>query len=267
LAAVIADFPQHPMTPWLIYSPTNGPQTNAPPTNSIAKFRLFCFPYSGAGASIFRTWAAPLAPDIEVVAVQPPGRENRRQEPLFNNLLALIEALTPALLPYLDRPFAFFGHSVGALIGFEVARQLRRTGHLSPFHLIVSGRLAPQLPAATPPIHRLPDADFLAELQRYNGTPAIVLENAAVMNVFMPILRADLAMNETYVYQPEAPFDFPITAFGGLEDSQVSQAALSGWAEQTTANCRIELLPGNHFFLKEQKMAILQHIASLCELG
>jgi medium-chain acyl-[acyl-carrier-protein] hydrolase len=251
------------MTPWLIYPQTNGPQTNAAPTNSTAKFRLFCFPYSGAGASIFRTWAAPLAPHIEVVAVQLPGRETRRKEPLFANLPALIEALTPALLPYLDRPFAFFGHSVGALISFEMARQLRRVGHSPPVQLIVSSRPAPQLPAATPPIHHLPDADFLAALQRYSGTPAIVLENADVMNVFMPILRADLAMNETHVYQPEAPFEFPIAAFGGLQDPQVSQAALASWSEQTSADFQIELLPGNHFFLKEQKMAILHHIAAL----
>jgi medium-chain acyl-[acyl-carrier-protein] hydrolase len=251
------------MTSWLIYPPTNGPQTNAPPTNSTAKFRLFCFPYSGAGASVFRTWAAPLAPHIEVVAVQLPGRETRRKEPLFSNLPSLIEALTPVLLPYLDRPFAFFGHSVGALISFEVARQLRRSGHSAPDHLIISGRSAPQILATTPPIHHLPDPDFLAELQRYNGTPAIVLENAAVMNVFMPILRADLAINETYVYQPEAPFEFPIAAFGGLQDTQVSQSALSDWSKQTTADFSIKLLPGDHFFLKEQKMAILQDIASL----
>jgi medium-chain acyl-[acyl-carrier-protein] hydrolase len=251
------------MTPWLIYPQTNGLPTNAPPTNSTAKFRLFCFPYSGAGAAVFRTWAAPLAPHIEVVAVQLPGRETRRKEPLFSSLPALIAAMTPVLLPYLDRPFMFFGHSVGALISFELARQLRRIGHSPPVQLIVSGRGAPQLPATTSPIHQLPDANFLAELRRYSGTPAIVLENADVMNVFMPILRADLAINETYVYQPEAPFEFPIMAFGGLQDIQVSQSALAGWAEQTSADFSIKLLPGDHFFLKEQKMAMLQQIASL----
>jgi medium-chain acyl-[acyl-carrier-protein] hydrolase len=251
------------MTPWLIYPQTNGPQTNAPPNHHTTKFRLFCFSYSGAGASIFRTWAVPLAPHIEVVAVQLPGRESRRKEPLFHNLPSLITALTPVLLPYLDRPFAFFGHSVGALIGFELARQLRRIGHSPPVQLIVSGRAAPQIPAATPPIHHLPDADFLTELQRYNGIPAIVLANTDVMNIFMPILRADLAMNETYVYQPEAPFNFPIAAFGGLHDAQVSQSALASWGEQTTADFGINLLPGDHFFLKAQKMVLLQHIASL----
>jgi medium-chain acyl-[acyl-carrier-protein] hydrolase len=251
------------MTPWLTYPQTNGPQTNAPPNNHTAKFRLFCFPYSGTGASIFRTWAAPLAPHIEVVAVQLPGRETRRKEPLFANLPSLIAAMTPALLPYLDRPFAFFGHSVGALIGFEMARQLRRIGHLPPVRLIVSGRPAPQLTATRPPIHHLPDADFLTELQRYNGIPAIVLENTDVMNIFMPILRADLAINETYIYQAEAPFEFPIVAFGGLQDIQVSQHAISGWHKQTTADFTLKMLPGNHFFLKDQQMEILQLIASL----
>lgn len=251
------------MTPWLIYSQPNGLPTNTPPANPTAKFRLFCFPYSGAGGSIFRTWAAPLAPHIEVMAVQLPGREHRRKEPLFSHLPSLIQALTPALLPYLDRPFMFFGHSVGALISFEVARQLRRCQQPCPLQLIVSGRAAPQFPASTPPIHQLPDTDFLEELQRYNGTPAIVLNNADLMNVFMPILRADLAMNETYVYAPEAPFDFPIVALGGLQDPQVSQAALSAWREQTHSNFCFKLLPGNHFFLKAQQTEILQFISSL----
>jgi medium-chain acyl-[acyl-carrier-protein] hydrolase len=251
------------MTPWLIYPQPNGPQTHEPQTNSTAKFRLFCFPYSGAGASIFRTWAAPLAPHIEVVAIQLPGRENRRKEALFSHMPSLIQALTSALLPYLDRPFMFFGHSVGALISFEVARQLRQCEQQCPLQLIVSGRSAPQFPASTPPIHQLPDADFLEKLQRYNGTPAIVLNNADLMNVFMPILRADLAMNETYLYAPEAPFDFPIAALGGLQDTQVSQAALSAWREQTYSNFCLKLLPGNHFFLKDQQTEILQFISSL----
>jgi medium-chain acyl-[acyl-carrier-protein] hydrolase len=250
------------MTPWLIYPQTNGIQTNVPQANTQAVFRLFCFPYSGAGASIFRTWAAPLAPAIEVVAVQLPGRETRRKEPLLSHLPSLIQALTPALLPYLDRPFMFFGHSVGALIGFEVARQLRRIGHTLPRHLVVSGRAAPQFLTSAPPIHQLPDVDFLAALHRYNGTPAIVLENADMMNLFMPILRADLAINETYIYQPEAPFDFPIAVFGGLEDVQVSHANLSGWREQTKADCNLQLLPGDHFFLKHQQKAILQVISA-----
>ncbi len=241
------------MTPWLI----------CPPTNTAAPIRLFCFAYSGAGASIFRTWAAQLAPHIEVLAVQLPGRETRRKESLLSNLPALIQTLTPALLPYLDRPFMFFGHSVGALISFEVARQLRRLAHLTPFHLIASGRQAPQLLASAPPIHQLPDADFLEKLRAYNGTPAIVLENVELMNLFMPILRADLALNETYIYTPEAPFEFAIAAFGGLQDEQVSQAGLSAWQEQTTGDFCLKLLPGDHFFIKNQQMEILQFISSL----
>jgi medium-chain acyl-[acyl-carrier-protein] hydrolase len=251
------------MTPWLIYPQTNGIQTNVPQAHTSAKFRLLCFPYSGAGASIFRTWTAPLAPHIEVVAVQLPGREARRKEVLFSHLPSLIQAMTPALLPYLDRPFMFFGHSVGALISFEVARQLRRIGHALPCHLVVSGRAAPQFPASAPPMHQLPDADFLAALHRYNGTPAIVLKNADLMNLFMPILRADLAINETYIYEPEAPFDFPIAVFGGSEDAQVSHADLSGWREQTKADCNLKLFPGDHFFLKHQQTAILQIISAL----
>jgi medium-chain acyl-[acyl-carrier-protein] hydrolase len=254
-------FPHSLMTPWLIY-----PQTNVAQTQSTAKFRLFCLPYSGAGAAIFRAWAAPLAPDIEVVAIQLPGRETRRQEPLLTNLPALIQALTPVLCPYLDRPFVLFGHSVGALICFELARQLRRIDHREPFHLVVSGRPAPQLPALTPAIHQLPDADFLQELRRYNGTPEIVLQNVELMNLFMPILRADLAINETYVYTPERPFDFSMTVLGGLHDPQVSEIDLASWREQTNSKFSLKMLPGDHFFLKQQQTEILEIISSLKNL-
>jgi medium-chain acyl-[acyl-carrier-protein] hydrolase len=255
------------MTPWLIYPQIGmvqkGNNSTVSLSSSAPKFRLFCFPYSGAGASIFRPWAAPLAPDIEVIAIQPPGRESRLQEPLLNELPSLTEALTPALIPYLDRPFAFFGHSVGALICFEVARQLRRFELPTPFHLVVSARHAPQLPAPTPPIHQLADTDFITELRRYNGTPEMVLQNTELMNFFIPILRADLAINETYIYTPEAPFEFPISAFGGLQDSQVDEDDLAAWAEQTQSEFSLQMLPGDHFFLKDQQEKILQSIAAL----
>ncbi|MDB4894666.1 MAG: beta-ketoacyl synthase, partial [Firmicutes bacterium] len=136
-----------------------------------ARLRLYCFPYAGGGASLFRTWGQFLPETIAVVGVQLPGRESRLQEPAFHRLEPMVAALTAALRWHADLPFAFFGHSMGALIGFEVARSLRRQQLPGPVHLIASGAAAPQIPRREPPIHGLSDGAFLAELHRLGGTP------------------------------------------------------------------------------------------------
>ncbi|MGD8212189.1 MAG: thioesterase II family protein [Desulfobacterales bacterium] len=217
------------------------------------RFRLFCFPYAGGGASFFRTWRERLGPDIEVCAVQLPGREERLTETPFVKLSSLIDVLTEVLYPYLDLPFAFFGHSLGSLISFELTRRLRRQKAPGPMQLFVSGHRAPQIPDPDPPIHHLPDAEFIEELGRFNGTPKAVLENPELMEVFMPLLRSDIGLDETYVYDHEAPLDCPISAFGGLEDKEVSREELAGWHDQTRSRFNIQMFPGDHFFLNGKK--------------
>lgn len=229
--------------------------------NPKARLRLFCFPYSGAGASIFRTWANLLPSDIEVCSIQLPGRESRIREPLFTSLLPLIHTMTPALLPHLDLPFAFFGHSVGALISFELARELRRLNYPSPLHLFISGRHAPHIPDPDPPIYQLPDTQFLEELRRFNGTPEAVLQNAELMQLLLPIVRADLAINETYVYTCEAPLDCSISAFGGLQDKKASRNHLAAWSDQTNSTFTLRMFPGDHFFLKSHHTECLDAIS------
>ncbi|NJL21583.1 MAG: thioesterase [Leptolyngbyaceae cyanobacterium SM1_3_5] len=219
--------------------------------NPQARLRLFCFPYAGAGASVFQSWSSQLPDAIEVCSVQLPGRERRFREPLFTDLPALIEALTLALLPNLDRPFAFFGHSVGALISFAAAQQLGRSHGFSPLHLFVSGRQAPQTAALKPPIHHLPDAEFIEKLRQYNGTPSAVLENAELMSLFLPILRADLAINDIAEFDRNSPLACPISAFGGLEDDLVSRDGLAAWREQTGDRFALQMFPGDHFFFEE----------------
>jgi medium-chain acyl-[acyl-carrier-protein] hydrolase len=216
-------------------------------------FRLFCFPYAGGGASIFRTWPQRLPSDIEVCAIQLPGREDRFAEPPFDSLLSLIDVLADVLYPYMDFPFAFFGHSLGALISFELTRRLRRQKTPCPMQLFVSGHRAPQIPDPDPPIHQLPDAEFIEELGRFNGTPKAVLENPELMEVFMPLLRSDIGLDETYVYDHEAPLDCPISAFGGLKDEEVSREELAGWHDQTRSEFHIQMFPGDHFFLNGKK--------------
>jgi medium-chain acyl-[acyl-carrier-protein] hydrolase len=223
--------------------------------------RLFCFPYAGAGSSIFRTWGKQFPSDIEICAIQLPGRENRIREPLIENLSSLSENLLPALLPYLDRPFAFFGHSLGALICFELSRQLKQQNAPTPLHLFVSARHAPQIPSKNKPIHQLPDIEFIEALRCYNGTPKSILQNAELMSILIEILRADLKINETYIYTQTKPFNFPISAFGGLKDNLVNIQALQSWSDRTTNKFTLRMYPGDHFFLKEQQDRILQAIA------
>ncbi len=183
-----------------------------------AEVRLFCFPHAGGGASLFHGWADRLPPAVEVCPVQLPGRETRFGEPPINRLGPLVGALAEALLPHLDRPFAFFGHSLGALIGFELARRLRRERGLEPVHLFASACAAPQRWGCVRPIHALPDAAFRKELRRLRGTAPAVLDNEELMEILLPALRADFALCETYAYGEDDPLSCPVTAVGGLRD-------------------------------------------------
>jgi len=229
--------------------------------NPQASLRLFCFPYAGGAALTFRTWSNSLPMAFEVCPVELPGRGKRITSAPFTRLQPLVQAIAQALLPHLDKPFAFFGHSMGGLVSFEVARLLRKKYGLNPVHLFVSGYRAPQVPDPDPPIHALPEPEFLEELRRLNGTPEAVLENAELMQLLLPALRADFAVIETYAYIPESPLDCPITAFGGLQDREVSCDHLEAWREQTHAAFSLQMLPGDHFFLHSAQPLLLQSLS------
>ncbi|HKD77245.1 MAG TPA: thioesterase domain-containing protein [Ktedonobacterales bacterium] len=228
---------------------------------SHPRARLFCFPYAGGGASLFRSWADLLPEDIEVCPVQLPGRENRFGEPCFSQLAPLIEAMGTALWPTFDMPFAFFGHSMGALIGFELARWLRRRGGLMPLHLFVSAHRAPQLPYPHAHVHHLPDAEFMNVVRHLKGVPDTVREHADLLELMVPQLRADFSIVETYQYVAEDPLASPITAFGGLADAGVSQDDLAAWREQTQSTFTLRMLPGDHFFMSREQVPLLRAIA------
>jgi acyl transferase domain-containing protein/surfactin synthase thioesterase subunit len=226
-----------------------------------AQIRLFCFPYAGAGASIFRSWTDALAPEIEVCPIQLPGRENRREEAPLTRLSPLVQALARLLPTYLDIPFAFFGHSMGALIGFELARELRRQKQPSPVHLFVSASRAPQTPNLDLPIHRLPDLEFIEKLRSFNGIPAKVLQTPDLLQLWLPALRADFALIETYIYASEEALNCPIFGFGGLQDSKVSYEDLTAWRVQTQKKAQLQFFPGDHFFLHSDRGSLLQAIS------
>ncbi|MEB3220121.1 MAG: beta-ketoacyl synthase N-terminal-like domain-containing protein [Nostocales cyanobacterium 94392] len=236
-----------------------------PQPNPQARLRLLCFSYAGAGASVFNPWVKELPSDIELCAIQLPGRENRFKESPLTHLKPLIQTLLPLLKPYLDQNFALFGHSMGALLSFELIRELRRQNCPLPVHLFVSSRKAPQLLEIDAPIHRLPDSQFIEKIKHFNGTPDEILQNKKFMQQFVPTLRSDFSILETYFYRNEPPLDCPITAFGGDQDPIVDRAELTAWNKQTSSQFDLQMFAGDHFFLHSAREKLLQAI--LTQLG
>jgi medium-chain acyl-[acyl-carrier-protein] hydrolase len=223
--------------------------------------RMFCFPYAGGSAHIFRNWAKALSMFAEVRAVELPGRGARLREQPYSSLPELVEQLAGELAPWFDKPCVFFGHSMGALISFELARHLRAKKQTGPVQLFVSGRRAPHLPRTKPPIHNLSGPDFLRKLHEINDTPRESLENPELMELVLPFLRADFKLIETYVYSAQAPFECPIVAFGGLQDQSVTIDDLEGWRQHTTAPFALSMFSGGHFFLGTSEAMVLEQMA------
>jgi medium-chain acyl-[acyl-carrier-protein] hydrolase len=171
-------------------------------------------------------------------------------EPPFASLDPLIREATRGFAPYLDKPFAFFGHSMGALISFELARRLRAEGRRGPLKMFVSGCRAPQMPNRDPLTYNLPEPEFVKELKRLKGTPPEVFESQELMQLVLPVLRADFGICQTYAYQHEPPLACPIYAFGGLEDDEVGLCGVEAWREQTASSFSMHMFEGDHFFLR-----------------
>ena len=227
--------------------------------NPRAALRLVCFPYAGGTASAFRTWPDGLPGDVEVLAIQPPGRETRSRERPFDQLAPLVTALVDAIAAQLTGPFAIYGHSLGSLIAFEFARELRRRGLGAPLHLFASGRRAPQIPDRDPG-HELPDREFWDWLRRFGGMPDALFQEPELMAYFLPLLRADVAVNRSPI-EDEAPLSCPITAMGGLADPRVTIEALDAWRVQTTAAFDRELFAGGHFYIQSARAEVLRSLS------
>ncbi|GAA1265567.1 hypothetical protein GCM10009677_17040 [Sphaerisporangium rubeum] len=226
-----------------------------------ARLRLFCFPYAGGGASVYRTWHEQLPEHIEVFAVQPPGRETRMAEKPFTRMADLVPPLADGLAPLLDKPYAVFGHSLGAGVAFELTRHLRRTGGELPVHLFVSGRQAPHLPSREERIHDMPDDVFLAGVRKLDGISPELFDHPELLELLLPLLRADFTMSEDHTYRPEHKLDMPITAFHGADDPTTREAEMAAWAAHTSAPFALRVLPGDHFFLRAEQRRLLSDIA------
>jgi len=228
---------------------------------SGTRVRLFCLPCAGSGTLLYRAWERAAPSSIECCPVQLPGREDRLFEPAYDRLAPLVAALARALRPHLDGPYALLGHSMGALVAFETVRALRDADAPPPRRLFVSAFRAPHLPDPTPPVHALPGASFWDELRRLNGTPREVLDNDEMRRLVEPTLRADFAVHETYVHAGGEPVACPITAFGGLDDPDVTRDMLEAWRRHTRAGFRLRLFPGDHFFIHAARHGLLAAIA------
>lgn len=215
-------------------------------SNPEATLRLFCFPYAGGSATIFRKWSDNLPENIEICAIQLPGRGSRMREKPHTQINDLINDLHSAIASTLaEKPFVFLGHSMGALLAFELCHLLEK----QPEHLIVSGHRAPQEPATYTPIYKLSDQEFLEELKDLGGMQKQILDNKELMDMLIPILRADFSVCDTYQYRNRTRLDCNITAMGGIQDSRTTKENLALWKKQTTNLFSLSMLPGEHFFI------------------
>jgi len=225
--------------------------------NPGAATRLVCFPYGGAGASIFGMWHRWLPEDVEICGIQLPGRQNRILESPFTRIPPLVMELGAALVPLLDRPFYFFGHSMGAILSFEMTRWLHRNRDLMPKSLFVSGRRAPQIPDTDPPLHMMNEEDFLAEINKLHATPKEVLADPALLRLVLPALRADAELCETYEYVSDATLSCPIVAFGGTDDDEETLERMKAWHSQTSGPFSLHAIQGDHFFIHSNEQQVL----------
>ena len=254
---------------------TSSPKLNQSPWFQVPRpvdaprLRLFCFSYAGGNASTYRDWHRLLPADVEVCSVQLPGRGSRFKERAHTTLNSLLDALQTAIQPHVGVPYAFFGHSMGAQVAFELARRLRDSGARQPACLIVSGRRGPQRPPRNKPIHTLPEPQFRDEIRRLNGTPEEALNNPELMDLVSPILRADCQVVETWEYRPSEPIDVPVLALGGVKDKQVSLDDLEDWRSVTKGPFSLELFSGDHFFINQVTDSLLNTVSQAlnCVLG
>jgi medium-chain acyl-[acyl-carrier-protein] hydrolase len=228
-----------------------------PQPNSSATARLFIFPYAGGAPSSFNKWIADFPKEIEISIAHYPGRGSRFNEPPIKEFFVLVEEIANAIQPELDKPFFFFGHSLGAVLAFELARRISP----QPQILFVSACGAPHIPNPNRPIHALADSEFIKSLQELNGLPAEVANNAELMELILPALRADFEAIENYRYaSSEHRMGCPIIAFGGLDDSHVDRIRLESWGHYTSGSFKSHYFSGDHFFINTAHQSVITSI-------
>ena len=225
-----------------------------------SRARLVCLPHAGGSASYFRPFTQGFDPSsLEVLAVQYPGRQDRRRDPCVPSVEGLAEQTAEALTPWLDKPLALFGHSMGALVGFELARRLEARG-AELLVLFASGRRAPSR-RRPENIHRRDDAGIIAEIKYLGGTNAKLLDDPEIVEMIMPAIRGDYTAVETYKCPPEVAISTSIVALTGADDPRASLPEVRAWSEHTTGEFDLRVYPGGHFYLEHQRTELINEVA------
>lgn len=224
--------------------------------------RIICFPFAGGGAQSYADWSEYLPKNVEVCAIRLPGRELRLKDKPYSSLVELLDELLEKqiLTPYLDKPFFLFGHSLGALIAYELAVRLQYK-KISPLSLIVSGRVAPHCKPPREPVYQLSDEEFVEALKSLGGTPPEILEDEALMEIITPMLRADFAINESYVHQVNPRLSCDLVAFAGTRDHETQLEAVAAWADMSSEEFKLRMVPGDHFFIQGAKRQFLRMLS------
>jgi medium-chain acyl-[acyl-carrier-protein] hydrolase len=230
------------------------------------KLRLFCFPYAGGSATTYLPWAALLNPDVELIAIQPPGRSNRMNETAYCDMHPMVDSLIESIVPLLDTPFIFFGHSLGSRVAYELATRLKARNLPMPMHFFASGSGAPHIAWKEEQVYDLSDDEFINELQRLDGTPEEILQNREMMQLFLPVLRADFQIADTYVSE-KIILNCPITILAGTEDVSIELNHLNSWKELTPYSGEVQYISGDHFFIEKNKQLVFDILCQSIEQG
>lgn len=228
-----------------------------------AAVRLICLPHAGGAATFYLPVAQAMAPDVDVLAVQYPGRQDRRHEPCVDDITVLADLITDELLPWTDQPLALFGHSMGALVAFEVACRLEERGR-APVALFASGRRAPSR-RRDERFHLASDDELVAEIRRLSGTEQQVLEDEEILHMILPAIRSDYRAVEMYRYRPRPALNCPVIALTGDDDPRVTLEEAGDWAGHTQASFRLRVFPGGHFYLNTHATAVMAEITRSIE--
>lgn len=219
---------------------------------------LFCLPFAGGGASAYNGWIKKMQETITVCPIQLPGREERIMDKPYSDMNSLLDDLVGIISNFANTPYALWGHSMGGKIAYELEKRLENGGYIAKY-FIVSGSRVPHIPEPNP-IYHLSDTEFKTELERFEGTPKEVLKNDDLLNFFLPMLRADFTMDETYCVKEPVPLKCPIIAFGGTEDKEAKEEDVKAWNSYTVNGFRHQMFPGGHFYIKDQEVELIDAI-------
>jgi len=222
--------------------------------------RLVCFPHAGGSASFYVPFARSLPADVDVLAVQYPGRQDRRADKPIEDILELADRIFEALRPWAGRPLAFFGHSMGAVVAYEVARRLEQETGTRLSALFASGRRAPSRRPGEMAVHLRDDDGVIAELERLSGTDTALLDNEELLQMILPPIRSDYRALEKYVHRPGPKLTCPITVLVGDADPQITLDEARAWRDHTAGGFGMRVFPGGHFFLSSQQAQVSEVI-------